>query len=112
MRLRFWRARGGDDGPPSPCIKVCVLDRAGHLCERRQVKHATPDLEAFIEALLTRAEGDATTVAVGIEVPRGTLVELLVERGFPVFAINPRQMDRFRDRFTSAGAKMIGAMPW
>jgi transposase len=89
----------------SEAHEVCVLDRAGHLCERRQVKHATPDLEAFIEALLTRAEGDATTVAVGIEVPRGTLVELLVERGFPVFAINPRQMDRFRDRFTSAGAK-------
>jgi transposase len=32
-------------------------------------------------------------------------VELLVERGFHVFAINPKQLDRFRDRHTVAGAK-------
>ena len=39
--------------------------------------------------------GDPSTVAVGIEVPRGAPVELLVERGFAVYAINPKQMDRF-----------------
>jgi len=44
-------------------------------------------------------------VAVAIEVPRGAIVELLVERGFQVFAINPKQLDRFRDRHTVAGAK-------
>src|SRR5918994_689141 len=84
--------------------EVCVLDREGHVCERRKVKHTVPDLQAFVDALLARAGGDATTVAVGIEVPRGALVELLVERGFAVYAINPKQMDRFRDRFTPAGA--------
>jgi hypothetical protein len=30
---------------------------------------------------------------------------MLLERGFAVYAINPKQMDRFRDRFTVAGAK-------
>ena len=29
----------------------------------------------------------------------------LIERGFAVHAINPKQMDRFRDRFSMAGAK-------
>jgi hypothetical protein len=29
----------------------------------------------------------------------------LLERGFCVYAINPKQLDRFRDRFTVAGAK-------
>ena len=33
------------------------------------------------------------------------MVEALIERGFQVHAINPKQMDRFRDRFTLAGAK-------
>jgi transposase len=33
------------------------------------------------------------------------VVETLLERGFAVFAINPKQLDRFRDRFTVAGAK-------
>lgn len=89
----------------SEAHEVCVLNRDGHVEERRQVRHTAADVQAFLDALLARAGGDATTVALGIEVPRGALVELLVERGFAVYAINPRHMDRFRDRFTPAGAK-------
>jgi len=33
------------------------------------------------------------------------MVETLIERSFKVHAINPKQMDRFRDRFSLAGAK-------
>ena len=44
-------------------------------------------------------------VAVAIEMPRGAIVETLLEQGFEVFAINPKQLDRFRDRHTVAGAK-------
>ena len=84
---------------------VCILDREGRVCERREVKHTAPALHAFVDALLARVAGDAARVAIGIETPRGGLVELLVERGFQVFAINPKQLDRFRDRFTAAGAK-------
>ncbi len=40
-----------------------------------------------------------------IEVPHGPVVESLIERGFAVHAINPKQLDRFRDRFSPAGAK-------
>ena len=43
--------------------------------------------------------------AVAIETPRGAVVETLVERHYAVFAINPKQLDRFRDRYTNAGAK-------
>ena len=89
----------------SEAHEVCLLDRDGPIVERRQVTHTVADLQAFVDALLTRAHGDPARVAIGIEVPRGALVELLVERGFAVYAINPKQMDRFRDRFTPAGAK-------
>ena len=44
-------------------------------------------------------------ILAAIEVPHGSVVETLIERGFKVHAINPKQMDRFRDRFTMAGAK-------
>jgi transposase len=37
--------------------------------------------------------------------PNGPVVEALLERRFRVHAINPKQLDRFRDRFTVAGAK-------
>src|SRR5262249_36167499 len=49
--------------------------------------------------------GHPQRVAVAIEVPRGAIVEGLVERGFHVFAINPKQLDRFRDRHSVAGGK-------
>ena len=44
-------------------------------------------------------------MAVAIEVPHGALVETLLSHGFQVFSINPKQLDRFRDRYTVAGAK-------
>lgn len=89
----------------SQAHEVCLLDRAGRVCERRQVEHTVTALAKWVEALLVRAQGDPGSIAIAIEVPRGGLVELLVERGFAVYAINPKQLDRFRDRFTAAGAK-------
>lgn len=85
--------------------EVCILDREGSVCDRRQVDHNATALQAFVDALRARAEGDPAMVAIAIEVPRGAVVELFVERGFSVYAINPKQLDRFRDRFTAAGAK-------
>jgi hypothetical protein len=44
-------------------------------------------------------------VAVAIETPHGPVVEALMDRGVAVFSVNPKQLDRFRDRFSPAGAK-------
>ena len=44
-------------------------------------------------------------VAVGIETPHGPVVEAMLERNFAVHSINPKQLDRFRDRLSPAGAK-------
>ena len=44
-------------------------------------------------------------MAVAIEVPHGPVVDALQDRGFAVHAINPKQLDRLRDRFSVAGAK-------
>ena len=43
--------------------------------------------------------------AAAIEKPHGPEVDALLERGIAVFALNPKQLDRFRDRFSPAGAK-------
>jgi Transposase len=44
-------------------------------------------------------------IHVAIETPHGPIVEALLERGFSVYSINAKQLDRFRDRFTVSGAK-------
>jgi transposase len=42
---------------------------------------------------------------VAIEVPHGPVVDALLDRGFAVYAINPKQLERLRDRISVAGAK-------
>ena len=46
-----------------------------------------------------------SAVAVAIEVPHGPVVDALMDRGFVVHAINPKQLERLRDRVSLAGAK-------
>ena len=85
--------------------QVCTLDGARRVCAERVVEHSGTAIAQFVESLLPLCGGDPARAAVAIEMPRGTMVETLVERGFAVYALNPKQLDRFRDRHTVAGAK-------
>src|SRR5512132_971742 len=85
--------------------QVSVLDRDRRRVGARVVDHDGASLARLADWLWTVAAGQPQRVAVAIEVPRGAIVEGLVERGFHVFAINPKQLDRFRDRHSVAGAK-------
>ena len=84
---------------------VCVIDPTGQVRDERSVAHTIDAVNAWMSRLLEMAATTPDAVAIAIETPRGLLVETLLERGFAVFAINPKQVDRFRDRFTTAGAK-------
>lgn len=81
------------------------MDASGKVLEWRWVEHSGAGLIGLVDWLLGVSQQQPTGLAVGIEVPRGAIVETLVERGFAVFSINPKQLDRFRDRYSPAGAK-------
>lgn len=85
--------------------QVTVVDPKGQITAERSVEHNGAAITRFIDWLLEFVQGNAGRIAVAIEMPRGALVEMLVERGIAVFSINPKQLDRFRDRHTVAGAK-------
>lgn len=85
--------------------QVCVMDADRRVLEEFVVEHSGKALGELADSLSKRADGDSGFIAVAIEVPRGAVVETLVERGFQVFSINPKQLDRFRDRHSVAGAK-------
>ncbi len=85
--------------------RACVLDLRGKILRECRVDHTGQAITAFLRALNEMAGGKADRVAMAIEVPRGPLVEAFLEGGFAVFSINPKQLDRFRDRYTVAGAK-------
>ena len=71
----------------------------------RKVPHTGADIAALAHWLVTLAGGTEAAVAVALEVPRGALVDALLAQGLHVYALNPKQLDRFRDRYTVAGAK-------
>ena len=85
--------------------QVCVLDADGKVRGERTFEHGGAGLSAMAAWLLSFTAGQAGDVGVALETPRGPVVESLMERGFVVHAINPKQLDRFRDRFSPAGAK-------
>src|ERR671932_1400466 len=84
--------------------QVCLLDEAGKVVGERAFAHGGAGLAALCDWLVSMA-GDPGSVAVAIEVPHGPVGDALLDRGFAVYAINPKQLDRLRDRFSVAGAK-------
>jgi transposase len=85
---------------------VFLTDGDGRKIGERGFRHGGEGLAEMAAWLMaTSGAVEAGQIRVAIEVPHGPVVETLIERGFEVHAINPKQMDRFRDRFTMAGAK-------
>jgi transposase len=89
----------------SQAHRACLLDGEGGVIDERDVSHGGAGLTELCDWLVERTGSPAGRIAVAIETPRGPVVEALLERGFAVYALNPKQLDRFRDRFTVAGAK-------
>ena len=84
---------------------VCLMDHRGKVVKERAFDHGGRGLDAMSDWLLDRARRPANRIEVALETPHGPVVETLMESGFPVHSINPMQLDRFRDRFSAAGAK-------
>jgi transposase/transposase IS116/IS110/IS902 family protein len=80
---------------------VCLLE--GDRRQFRTFAHCARGLDELVAWLLEQAKGNC--LALAIEVPHGPVVDALMAAGIAIFAINPKQLDRFRDRFTVAGAK-------
>ncbi|MDX3775906.1 IS110 family RNA-guided transposase [Streptomyces europaeiscabiei] len=63
---------------------------------------------AKLHELVARHGGedlDPAEVVVGIETDRGSWVQALIASGYQVYAINPRQVARFKERYGTSGAK-------
>lgn len=85
--------------------RVRLLDAHGADLGERDFPHSGEGLAAMMDWLITRSGAEVSAIHVAIETPHGPVVEALMERGFPVHAINPKQLDRFRDRYSMSGAK-------
>lgn len=87
----------------SEAHEVCAIGGADRRPRRKSIPHSAGGISDLVSWM--RALSDEGTVAVAIEVSYGPLVEAIVDAGFDVFSINPKQVDRFRDRHSMSGAK-------
>ncbi len=83
--------------------QVHVIQETGE--DSTRVAHDGSAIRKLMDRLEKLATEDSEEIGVAIERKYGPLVEALLDRGFSVFSINPKQLDRFRDRHSVAGAK-------
>ncbi len=88
-----------------------IEDEAGRVLARRRLPEGLAGItmlhELVAEHLDPAAEPDQ--VLVGIETERGPWVQALLAAGYVVFAINPLQVARYRERHSPSGAKSDAA---
>jgi transposase len=84
---------------------VCLLNAQGGTHAEHRVTHGGAGLAELCRWLCDTTQAAPAQIAVAIETPHGPVVDALLAHGVQVYALNPKQLDRFRDRFTTAGAK-------
>lgn len=85
---------------------VALVDESGRQLARRRIGD---DVAGFTELTTLLAEHGggqrAKPVDIAIETDRGLLVAALRAAGHRIYAINPKSVDRYRDRHTTSRAK-------
>lgn len=83
--------------------QAALVDETGRVVHSARFPATARACHEFLDGL--ERFGGPAEVRVGIEGRCDAWLALLAERGYVVFEINPKQADRFRDRFFASGAK-------
>jgi transposase len=86
---------------------VEMVDGSGHCLVRRRFSDGIVGMAEFHAVIANHlpVDAEASEVVVGIETDRGPWVAALVAAGYQVYAINPMQVARYRERHSTSGAK-------
>jgi transposase len=94
---------------------VEVMDASGHRLAKARLPEGMAGM-GRLHAMIGQALGDdveaedaAGRVKIGIETDRGPWVQALLAAGYTVYAVNPLQAARYRERLVVSGAKSDAA---
>jgi Transposase/Transposase IS116/IS110/IS902 family len=84
-----------------------LVDEQGRVLARRRLPEGIVGIAALHGLIADHLDGEdePDQVLVGIETDRGPWVQALIAAGYQVWAINPIQAARYRERHVSSGAK-------
>ncbi|MBI4332310.1 MAG: IS110 family transposase, partial [Chloroflexi bacterium] len=83
---------------------VWVVNEKGEKVWAGQVKHTAEDQAEFSRRLY-ECGGSGAEVWAALEKPEGRIVDFLLDHGVVVYPVNPKALDRARDRFRVSGSK-------
>lgn len=83
--------------------QICFMDEWKLLAEFR-VPNDAAGLSELLRQIV-RHEPDRTQVVIAAERPDGPFVGGLLDAGYTVYAINPKAMERYRERYSVGGPK-------
>ena len=88
-----------------------IEDEAGRLLVRKRLPEGLAGVTLLHELIAEHLDpsGEPDQVLVGIETDRGPWVQALLATGYLVYAINPLQVARYRERHSPSGAKSDAA---
>jgi len=86
-----------------------VQDETGRRLAKARFAEGLAGVAQLHALVAEHLHGEADEVAIGIETDRGPWVIALIAAGYQVFAINPLQVARYRERHSVSGAKSDAA---
>jgi Transposase/Transposase IS116/IS110/IS902 family len=90
---------------------VELVDQAGRRLGKARLSEGVAGITRLHELIAAQLPTDADPavesgqVVIGIETDRGPWVQALLAAGYQVYAINPMQAARYRERYSTSGAK-------
>jgi len=88
---------------------VEVQDEAGRRLGKAKLPEGIAGIARLHELIAEHLDAEAEQVVIGIETDRGPWVQALLAAGYRVWAINPLQVARYRERHSVSGAKSDAA---
>jgi transposase len=100
------RLSAGDDWAENH-LDVELMDAAGKVLARKRLPEGVAGMARLHELVGQQLgeDGEDAEVLVGIETDRGPWVAALAAAGYTVYAVNPLQSSRYRERHGVSGAK-------
>lgn len=83
---------------------IVITDDSAKTLNQFQIDH-TPDGFALLHANIANYQKSPADVLIAIETNRGLLVHELIRTGYTVYAINPKAVNRYKDRHVLSKAK-------
>lgn len=83
---------------------VHVTDDSAKMLDSFSIAHSVEGMEK-LRTKLSKVSNNAESILVAIESHHGLLIYSLLEAGYTIYPINPKSMDRYRDRYRMSSSK-------